>query len=144
MHCTQPSVSCIAEKLVQGLAKFRLASIVFAKLLEDSLTSAHPETSLPVDIHTRIETALSIRSTAAASSDIDKQGTRLWNLSSKLKSISGGGDGEMLCLGKGSHSEPFLLMLTQIVRVFAFLLLDCAQRGAEGSASSAAPIIVRL
>lgn len=133
--------------LAQGLAKYRLASIVFAKLLEDSLTSAHPETSLPVDIHTRIETALSICSAAtaaAASSDIDKQGTRLWNLSSKLKTTSGGGDGEILCLGKGPCSALFLLMLTQVVRVFAFLLLDCAQRGPEGSASSAAPIIIRL
>ncbi|KAF6237883.1 hypothetical protein HO173_004084 [Letharia columbiana] len=61
--------------------------LVFAKLLEEYLTSASPEKPLPADIYNKIETAVSIRNTLAACRrvDLDKRGTRLWNLSSKLK-----------------------------------------------------------
>ena len=115
---------------------------VFAKLLEESLTSSsNPETSLPADIYNKIETAVSIRDAAAAGRrvDLDKQGTRLWNLSSKLKNTAK--DGELLCLGKNSFFMACSLMLTRIVRVFAFLLLDCAQRCTQGSASSTTPVM---
>lgn len=80
---------------------------MFAELLENSLTSANPEKPLPVEVQNRIETAASIRSTAAASSrvDLDKQGTRLWNLSSKLKKTIK--DGELLSLGKGHIHRAF-------------------------------------
>ena len=80
---------------------------MFAELLEDSLTSANPVKPLLVEVQNRIQTAASIRSAAAASRrvDLDKQGTRLWNLSSKLKKTIK--DGELLCLGKGHIHSPF-------------------------------------
>lgn len=98
---------------------------MFAKRLEESLTSANPRKSLTADIYNKIETAVSIHNAAAASKriDLDKQGTRLWNLSSKLKNAAK--DAELLCM----------------VRVFAFLLLDCAQRCTQGSASSTTPVM---
>lgn len=88
--------------LAHGLAKHRLASVVFAKLLEESLTAANAEKSLAADIYNKIETAVSIRNAAAASKrvELDKKGTKLWNLSSKLKRTTM--DGEMFCLGKDS------------------------------------------
>ena len=75
---------------------------MFAKLLEEYIISTNPKKPLPADIHSKIETAVSIRNAAAASKrvDLDKQGTRLWNLSSKLKDASK--DRELLCLGKTS------------------------------------------
>lgn len=81
--------------------------LAFAKLLEEYLTSASPEKPLPADIYNKIETAVSIRNTLAASRrvDLDKRGTRLWNLSSKLKNTVE--DGELLCLGKDSLSRRF-------------------------------------
>ena len=75
---------------------------MFAKFLEEALTSANPEKPLPADIYSKIETAISIRNVVAASKrfDLDKQGTRLWNLSSKLKNTAK--DGELFCLGTSS------------------------------------------
>ena len=92
---------------------------MFAKFLEDTLTSANPEKSLPGNIHTRIEIAVSIRDAAVVSRrvDLDKQGTRLWNLSSKLKKTAA--DEGMLCLGRVSHSQRFCLCLR---KQFASLL----------------------
>lgn len=80
---------------------------MFAKRLEKSLTSANTEEPLLADIHNNIETADSIHNAAAASKrvDLDKQGTRLWNLSSKLKNTVK--DGELLCLGKNSLLRRF-------------------------------------
>ena len=56
-----------------------------------------------MDIYKKIEMAISVRSAAAASRriDLDKQGTKIWNLSSKLKDIAV--DGELLCSGKDSR-----------------------------------------
>ena len=73
---------------------------MFAKRLEESLASANPEKSLLAEIYTKIETVMSIHNAIAASRrvDLDKYGTRLWNLSSKLKNTTK--DGELLCLGK--------------------------------------------
>ena len=80
---------------------------MFGKLLEESLTSTNPEESLPADVYSRIETAVSINNAAAASKrfDLDKQGTRLWNFSSKLKNIAD--DGESLCLGTSPLPRRF-------------------------------------
>ena len=77
---------------------------MFAKLLEETLTSANPEKPLPADIYSRIETAISIRNVVAPSKrfDLDKQGTRLWNLSKKSAK-----DGELLCLGTSSSPQRF-------------------------------------
>ena len=84
--------------LAERLAKSRHASTVFAKLLEECIVATDLEMPLLADIYSKIETAVSIRNGAAASKrvDLDKQGTRLWNLSSKLK------DRELLCLSKTS------------------------------------------
>ena len=84
--------------LAERLAKSRHASTVFAELLEECIIATDLEKPLLADIYSKIETAASIRNGAAASkrADLDKQGTRLWNLSSKLK------DRELLCLGKTS------------------------------------------
>ena len=92
-------------QLLCGLADHRLTSIVFAKLIEESLSSADPGKSLPADTYNRIETAVLIRSVAATvrRADLDKQGTRIWNLSSELRNTSK--DGKPLCLGKESSSE---------------------------------------
>ena len=88
--------------LAERFAKSRHASTVFAKLLEEYIISTNPEKPLPANIYNKIETAVSIRNAAAASKrvDLDKQGTRLWNLSSKLKDATM--DRELLCLSKTS------------------------------------------
>lgn len=80
---------------------------MFAKRLEESLTSANPRKSLTADIYNKIETAVSIHNAAAASKriDLDKQGTRLWNLSSKLKNAAK--DAELLCMGKDQFHGAF-------------------------------------
>ena len=90
------------------LAKNRLISIAFAKLLEESLTSTNTGKSISGDISRNIEAAVSLRNVAAASRrvDLDRHGTRLWNLSSKLKNTPK--DGELLCLSnKASLSLRF-------------------------------------
>lgn len=107
LHSTLGQCYC-GTLLAQRLAKHRLVSIAFGKFLEENLTSANFEKSLPVDIYNRIEIAVSIRSGVAANrrGDLDKQGTRLWNLSSKLKNRAKDGEpSELLCLGKGPRSR---------------------------------------
>jgi len=69
----------------------------FAKQLEDRLTS-ETRPSIQLEIFNReIDKLTEIHNLAAGSRrvDMDKQGTRLWNLTSNLRSK--GGNGEVLC-----------------------------------------------
>ena len=80
------------------------ANAAFARDLEETLTSANVELSLSTDLRKEVDKAILINHAAAASkrADLDRQGTRLWNLASKLKSQKFA-DEELLCLGNAAQ-----------------------------------------
>ncbi|KAL6717482.1 sporulation-specific protein 22 [Lecanora helva] len=92
----------------------------FAKNIEISLSSDTVKLPSCSDLRRQIDQVAAIHHAAAASKnvDLDRQGTRLWNAASTLKSKEE--NGELLCL----------------IRVFACLLIDCAQRCSQGRATS--------
>lgn len=93
------------------------ATLAFAKSIEESLQEdAGPPSSLTSDLYRQVDGVLLISKEVAASRnhELDRQGTRLWNLASKYKSHRSANP-ELLCL----------------LRVFPCLLLDCAQRLTE-------------
>lgn len=72
----------------------------FAKSIEESLHSdGGPPSSLTSDLHRQVDSVLLISKEVAASRshELDRQGTRLWNLASKYKSHRSANP-ELLCL----------------------------------------------
>ena len=61
----------------------------FAKQLEDSIATDCPEPSLLRGLRREIDNIIATNNATAASkrTDLDQQGTRLWNLASKVKNI---------------------------------------------------------
>lgn len=110
-----------------------VTNIAFAKRLEDIVADDNAGQSLSAEICKEIKKALSIHDTSALNKrvDLDKQGTRLWNLASRLKNTTK--DGDLLCSGKSLFDQCSNNRFTSTVRVFACLLLDCAQRCTQHS-----------
>ena len=111
---------------------------MFAKSLEESL---HLDTELPSsltsNLYRQINDVLLISKATATNKnyELDNQGTTLWNLASKYKqdrSISP----ELFCLCILKYSPISLPSLTEAVRVFPCMLLDCAQRWNASSIQS--------
>ncbi|MCJ1397829.1 hypothetical protein MMC11_001025 [Xylographa trunciseda] len=99
-----------------------LASILaFASTLENTLSSSPRPVSLATDLYDNID-QLEERQLVAAGNfqDVDRYGTRLWNLSSRLK-----------------KDEATSIQLACLVRVFACLLLDCGHRSTAGGIANA-------
>jgi len=79
----------------------------FAKQLEDKMGCKTLPSILSEDLHREIDKLTVTHYAAPASTkvDLDKQGTRLWNLASKLTSKVD--DGEVLCCSESPSSLGF-------------------------------------
>lgn len=88
------------------------------------------------ELYTQIDRILSVQKVTSANSfyELDAQGTRLWNLASKAKRAREA-SAEIWCLGM-FDKQDIQVLLTDTVRVFGCLLLDCAQRWTESSTPS--------
>ncbi|MCJ1388414.1 hypothetical protein MMC18_001261 [Xylographa bjoerkii] len=97
----------------------------FASNLEKALTSIPRPLSLATDILSNIDKLAEHRLIAAGNfRDVDEYGTRLWNLSSRLK-----------------KDEATSMQLVCLVRVFACLLLDCGHRSRAGGIANAIRVL---
>ena len=109
----------------------------FAEDLKENLRSPNIPTSLSAELYRHLDRIPLIHNADAASRcrDLDEQGTKLWNLASSLKR-DGSINTELGCLGAPSYKRSLRRALTGVVRVFACLLLDQAQRCTLRSTSS--------
>lgn len=131
-----PAIECVI---------INVGTAAFAKKLEESLHSdAGPPSSLTIDLYRQVDSVLLISRESAASrySELDSQGTRLWNLASKHKSARFANP-ELLCLRMFCRCLILSLLFTGTVRVFPYLLIDSAQRWIETSTSSKSICIVK-
>lgn len=95
--------------------------VAFAADLEKTLRSNELPSTLVATIYKQCDRVLLLQGAGVVNSthDLDARGTRLWNLASKLK-----------------HRNSAITELICLVRVFACLLLDCAQRSSQGSVAN--------
>ncbi|MCJ1432892.1 hypothetical protein MMC27_002250 [Xylographa pallens] len=97
----------------------------FASSLEETLISIPRPPSLATDLLANIDKLAEHRLLAAANfRDVDEYGTRLWNISSRLK-----------------KDEATSIKLVCLVRVFACLLLDCGHRSTHGGTANAIRVL---
>ncbi|MCJ1382311.1 hypothetical protein MMC17_005424 [Xylographa soralifera] len=95
-------------------------TLEFASSLEKILTSGPRPFSLATDLLENIDKLAEHRLVAPVKfRDVDEYGTRLWNISSRLK-----------------KDEATSIKLVCLVRVFACLLLDCGHRSTAGSTAN--------
>lgn len=130
------AINCIPANMIAA---------AFAKSIEESLQEdAGPPSSLTSDLYRQVDGVLLISKEVAASRnhELDRQGTRLWNLASKYKSHRSANP-ELLCLRMLFRPLDLLPLLTGTVRVFPCLLLDCAQRLTENYVPSRSICIVK-
>ncbi|KAA6414480.1 MAG: hypothetical protein FRX48_01229 [Lasallia pustulata] len=94
----------------------------FAASLLSDLRTRNTPSALTTDLCSYLDDIPAGRSAVVASKfhDLDRHGTELWNLSAQLRR-DGSATAELICL----------------VRVFAYLLLDCAQGSAGGTLRNA-------
>ena len=138
------SKSYLVLYLYTRLHRYRLMDcyVDFAVSLLNSLRTRNIPPSLTTDLCGYLDDIPAGRSAAVASKfrDVDNYGTELWNLSAQLKR-DGSAIAELVCLGMHILSVfGTRLELTSSVRVFACLLLDCAQGSTEGSPRSGSNI----